>query len=238
MPPFPSPTKTWHSTAYPSISPLRPELSQKGKTVVISGGGTGIGAGIAHSFAQAGASRIALLGRRPQPLEETKASLEKGFPGIEVFTASVDVSKASEVNDAIEAFVPLDSDNKIDVLISNAGKLGPREKFIDVDPSELLGAINTNISMAFHLAQAFAKRAAKDATVVDINSNAAHVNYGDTFASYTMSKWANYRLWDIVMSLFPNISVFSIQPGVVDTAMNREVDGIASIGYEDHGKLH
>lgn len=94
MPPFPSPTKTWHSTAYPSIYPSRPELSQKNKTILITGGGTGIGAGTAHAFAEAGAARIALLVRREQPLLDTKASIQQQYPSVEVFTASVDVTKA------------------------------------------------------------------------------------------------------------------------------------------------
>jgi hypothetical protein len=40
-PPFPSPTSKYHDTTYASISPTRPELSVKGKTVVVTGGGTG-----------------------------------------------------------------------------------------------------------------------------------------------------------------------------------------------------
>ncbi|KAL3419569.1 short chain dehydrogenase [Phlyctema vagabunda] len=37
QPPFPCPTSTWRSDTYPEISPERPELSVKGKTVVITG---------------------------------------------------------------------------------------------------------------------------------------------------------------------------------------------------------
>jgi hypothetical protein len=75
--PFPSPTSTWHSNTYPSLAPSRPELSAKGKTVLITGGGTGIGAETARYFAQAGATRIAILGRREQPLLDTKTSIER-----------------------------------------------------------------------------------------------------------------------------------------------------------------
>jgi hypothetical protein len=52
----PFPTKTSHKTAYPAISPTRPELTAKGKTIVITGGGTGIGAETALYFAKAGAA--------------------------------------------------------------------------------------------------------------------------------------------------------------------------------------
>lgn len=37
---LPRPTKTYHTKPYPAISHDRPELSLKGKTVLITGGGT------------------------------------------------------------------------------------------------------------------------------------------------------------------------------------------------------
>ena len=39
MAPFPSPTLKWHDKAYQSILPTRPELSAKGKNVLVVGGG-------------------------------------------------------------------------------------------------------------------------------------------------------------------------------------------------------
>jgi NAD(P)-dependent dehydrogenase (short-subunit alcohol dehydrogenase family) len=236
MIPFPTPTKTWHSTAYPSISPTRSELSQEGKTVLITGGGTGIGAATAHAFAQAGASRIALLGRREQPLLDTKASIQKQYPSVEVFTASIDVTRTDGVNAAFEAFVPLDSGKKINVVVSNAAAMGPLGAFLEVKDDEYLDGVMSNVTMAWNIARAFVPRAAPDATAIDVNSNAAHVNYFDGFASYTVGKWANIRLWQLVQFNNPGFSVYSIQPGVVDTDMNKVAGGIKAMNYEDHGK--
>jgi NADP-dependent 3-hydroxy acid dehydrogenase YdfG len=58
---------------------------------VIIGGRTGIGAATAYAFAEAGASRIAILGRRKHLLLETKTRIEQDFPDIEVFIASTDI---------------------------------------------------------------------------------------------------------------------------------------------------
>lgn len=240
MAPFPSATRTWHSTSYPSIAPTKPSLSAKGKTVLITGGGTGIGAETARSFAVAGASRIALLGRRIQPLLDTKAAIEREYgQTTKVFVVSTDVTKKSEVDAAFEKFASTntDTDTKIDILISNAATTGPFEGVEDADATEFLNGINTNLSGALYVAQAFSRFAAPDAVIIDVNSNAAHVNYGPRFASYSIAKLAVFRLWEMVGVANPRWSVFHIQPGVVDTDMNRAVGGVKAVGYEDHGML-
>jgi NAD(P)-dependent dehydrogenase (short-subunit alcohol dehydrogenase family) len=53
----------------PTADPFRPDLLA-GKTTVITGGGTGLGRSMALRLAALGA-RVAVLGRRPQPLEDT-----------------------------------------------------------------------------------------------------------------------------------------------------------------------
>jgi NAD(P)-dependent dehydrogenase (short-subunit alcohol dehydrogenase family) len=232
--PFPSPTSKWHDTTYPSLSPTRPELSAKGRTVIVVGGGSGIGAETARYFAEAGAARIGIFGRRQQPLLDTKSSIEKKFPNVEVFTASTDVTKKSDVDGAFAKFL---GDKKVDVLVSAAAATGPLESVKDVDPTEFLKAVDQNISGSLFIAQAFLKHAATDAVVIDINSHAAHMNFGPGLASYSLSKLAVYRLWDNVAIGNPGLSVFHVQPGVVDTEMNRSVGGVAALGFEDHGKL-
>jgi NAD(P)-dependent dehydrogenase (short-subunit alcohol dehydrogenase family) len=231
--PFPSPTSTWHTKTYQSISPARPELSAKGKTIVITGGGSGIGAETALYFAKAGASRIALLGRREQPLLDTKASIEHKFTNVEVFVASTDVNNRSEVGAAFSKFA---GDGKIHVLVSGAAMIGPQEAVGDVDGDKFLDAIQQNLRGSLNVAQAFLRHAAKDAVAIDVNSSAAHLNFAPQFASYSVAKLAVFRLWDSVAFGNPELSVFHVQPGVVDTAMNREAGGIDAIGCSDDGK--
>ena len=233
MAPFPSPTSTWHTESYPSISPSRPELSAKGKAILITGGGTGIGAETARSFAVAGASRIALLGRREQPLLETKASIEERFPGIEVFIASTDVTDKTQVDAAFSSFA---GSTKIDVLVSGAAMIGPQDPIRDVDGEKFLHAIDQNLRGALFVSQAFLRHASKNAVALDINSSAAHVNFGDGFSAYVVAKLAVFRLWDSVAVGNPDLSTFHIQPGVVDTDINKEAGGVKATGVEDHGK--
>ncbi|KAI2615382.1 hypothetical protein GGR54DRAFT_632250 [Hypoxylon sp. NC1633] len=210
--PFPSPTKRWHTNAQPSASPSRPELSAKGKSVIITGGGnTGIGGETARYFAQAGASRIALLGRREKPLLDNKAWIERRFPGVEVVTISTDVTKKSDVDAAFSKFA---GSGTIDVLIHAAATIGPKEDVISADGEEFLEAIQTNLAGSLWVARAFVRHAAPDAVAVAINSWAAHLSANDSFASYCTAKAAVWRLWDTVAILHPSLSIFHTQPGV------------------------
>ena len=232
--PFPSPTTTWHSNTYSSLSPTRPELSAKGKTILITGGGTGIGAATARSFAEAGASRIALLGRREQPLHDTKASIEKDFPHVDVSVASADITSRSDVDKAFAAF--LGDSGKLHVLVSNAAMTGPMGRAGDSDADEVAEGVDQNVRGSLYVAQAFLRHASADAVAIDVSSSAAHLDFGGVFASYSIAKMAVIRLWDSIASANPGLFVFHIQPGVVDTEMNRKAGGTAALGYEDHGQ--
>lgn len=236
-PPFPSPTKKWHTKAQPSASPDRPELSAKGKTVLVTGGGnTGIGGETARYFAAAGASRLALLGRRQQPLLDNKAFIEKTYPGVEVVTFSADVTKKSDIDAAFASFA---GSGKIDTLIHAAATIGPKENVTAADGPAFLDAIQANLAGSLYVAQAFVRHAAPDAVAVAINSWGAHLSLNDAFASYCVAKMAVYRLWDTVAITHPDLSIFHTQPGVILTEMNLSVGGAESFKdiKTDDGKL-
>jgi NAD(P)-dependent dehydrogenase (short-subunit alcohol dehydrogenase family) len=201
--------------------------------VVVTGGGTGIGAETARYFAEAGASRIALLGHREQPLLDTQASIEHKFADVEVFVAPTDVTKKSEVDAAFAKFA---GDGKIHVLVSGAAIIGPQEPAGDASSDEFLDAIQQNLTGSLYVAQAFLRYESRDAVAIDVSSSAAHLNFGPGFASYSVAKLAIFRLWDSLAFTNPELSIFHIQPGVVDTAMNKEAGGIEAVGFEDHSK--
>jgi NAD(P)-dependent dehydrogenase (short-subunit alcohol dehydrogenase family) len=237
-PPFPSPVKRWHRAAQPAGDPSLPALSQKGKSILVTGGGnTGIGGETARFFARAGAARIGLLGRREGPLLENKAAIEKECPGTTVFIQSTDVTDEASVNSAFDNFA---KDGKIDTLIHAAAAIGPKENFADVDPRPFLKGITDNLEGSLWVAKAFIRNAAPDAHVVAINSWGAHLSLNDAFASYCVAKMAVYRLWDTVLIAKPNLSVFHTQPGVVITEMNLSVGGAESFKNvkTDDGELY
>jgi NAD(P)-dependent dehydrogenase (short-subunit alcohol dehydrogenase family) len=114
-PGFTSLTAEWHNDTYPSISPSNPALSAKGKTVVVTGGGRGLGPEMGRAFAEAGAARVVLLGRTQSTLEKAKDAIAADFPGTEVSTHVADVADEEAVTKAAEAV------GGWEVLVLNAG---------------------------------------------------------------------------------------------------------------------
>lgn len=96
-------------------SPLAPDANA-GRVALVTGGGTGIGRAVALEFARTGA-RVAICGRRPEPLEKTRADLEAG--GAECLAVPSDVREPEQVDALLDEVN--DRLGGIDVLVNNAG---------------------------------------------------------------------------------------------------------------------
>lgn len=218
MPALNSPTPTFHKTTYPALSPTLPAHSASNKTIVITGGGTGIGAATARYFALASAPRIYILGRREVRLLETKSSIEAESPKTTVTAVSVDITDSAAT---CAAFKKIGANGKIDVLIANAAVTGPIAPLADVSPKEWVGGISTNLLMSMNTVSAFLPHAADKAVIIETNSAAAHMDFAPSFSSYTVAKLAVARLYQCVAFEHPSIRVHSVQPGAIDTEMSR-----------------
>ena len=86
-----------------------------GKTVLISGGGTGLGREMAIGFGKLGAN-IAILGRREEILKETAADIMKF--GTEIVYSKCDVRDPQQVKNSVEYF--LQQFGSITTLVNNA----------------------------------------------------------------------------------------------------------------------
>lgn len=130
QPPYPAPVTEWHNDTYDAINPKRPELSQAGKTIVITGAGQGIGREIVDAYAQAGASTIHILGRTSRTLEETKALAEKTHPNLKVVVHVADLVDTLAVEQAARAI------GSWDVPIAKAGYMPSPALIENSDPDE------------------------------------------------------------------------------------------------------
>lgn len=88
----------------------------KNKVAIITGGGTGIGRGIAQMFAKEGAY-VVVCGRRKEPLEETVKFIEDN--GGEAIYCETDVTSAEQIKEMVET--TLMKWGQVDILVNNAG---------------------------------------------------------------------------------------------------------------------
>lgn len=156
VPIFPKPdiVKTFHKTPYAAISPSRPELSQKGRVVYVTGGAAGIGLAICHAFALAEAATVILTGRREGPLNEAVKALSKEHPNTRFVGQALDASDRSATE---KAWAQLDSDGiVVDVLVLNAAHIPDRPaSVLELGYEELWPSFVTNVGANLDLIDRF-----------------------------------------------------------------------------------
>lgn len=227
IPPFPSLTATWHNTTYPAIDPTQSHLSVSGKTVLITGGGRGIGAKIARSFAAAGASIIAITGRSSSSLESTKAAIESEFPNTKVLVSAADVTDEAAVNEAFSSLSQANSGNGVDICIHNAAYLPNMGPIATIDTSEWWSGFTTNILGSFIVTRAFLKHknpsSSPEPIFVSVTTGALAFPPAPNNSGYDTSKFGQTRFFDAVASEHKEIRLMQVHPGVVRTDMGQKV---------------
>jgi NAD(P)-dependent dehydrogenase (short-subunit alcohol dehydrogenase family) len=126
-------------------------LKFQGKAVLVTGSGTGIGQTISKLFAENGASVI-ILGRRKEPLEETKKILEdiinrvKSNAKVWLFSG-VDVSDEDGVSQMFDSLKR--SNVSVDIVVNNAGVSGPVTCFANAPLSDFKDAVAIHLTGTF-----------------------------------------------------------------------------------------
>jgi 3-oxoacyl-[acyl-carrier protein] reductase len=186
------------------------------RTIVVSGGGTGIGLAIAQRFASEG-SRVVLLGRRSAVLTAAVQQINKGMSGIGACTVGIpiDLTLPHEVEDLPAMLVQYDIDT-VDVLINNAGGVWRG------DPEGLHGILaqwtsdfHGNVMTAVLLTEALLPRIREGGGRIISMSSIAAVNGGGN--SYSAAKAALVGwTYHLARMLGPRgITVNCIAPGYV-----------------------
>ena len=151
-----------------ALARLNPALREdyfKGKTVLVSGAGTGLGRGIAHWVARTGGN-VVLCGRKEEKLESARAAIAQY--GGESLVHAMSIRDPDAVDalfaKAYERF------GSIDLVVNNAGGQFPTHA-IDIAPKGWNAVIDTNLTGTWHMMQAAAKRwrdAGKPGSIVNI----------------------------------------------------------------------
>lgn len=214
-----TPTVAYHHDVYEAIKPSNSSLSVAGKTVLITGGGQGIGVAFAEAFSLAGAANIVLLGRKLTTLNSTKTDLEKSSTNkAKIYTFEADITNQAQTN---EVFDKVGSTiGKIDIYIANAGYLPSPAPVAVADLKEFETAMAINVTGSLIAVQAFLRNKAEKSTLISINTGIATLYYVGPVSGYVASKAASARLMDQVAAEHTDVRVFNMHPGLVATAMS------------------
>jgi NAD(P)-dependent dehydrogenase (short-subunit alcohol dehydrogenase family) len=116
-----------------------------GRTAVVTGGGNGLGAAIAAHLVGAGA-RVVLVGRRPEPLQDTATRL-----GPAARAEPCDVADPDQVG----ALADRMGGEPVSILVNNAGIAGPVAPLTEIEPAEWDEVFAVNVRGTYLMCRAF-----------------------------------------------------------------------------------
>ena len=189
------------------------DVGAQGRVAIVTGGGSGLGLGIATKFTQNGI-RTVIVGRDREKLNAAKAQLgENAFPMV------CDLSDLASIPPLVEKV--MDQFARIDILVNNAG-INMKKEFTEVTDQEFQSVLTTNLCSVFALSREVVKHMLKrgSGTVINISSMAAQYGLPKVIA-YSASKTAIEGMTRaMAVELSPKgIRVNAIAPGFIYTAL-------------------
>ncbi|RZJ00711.1 MAG: SDR family oxidoreductase [Brevundimonas sp.] len=187
-----------------------------GKTVVITGASSGMGAAAARHLAAKGAT-VVLAARRVDRIESLVAEITQA--GGKAIAVATDVTKREDLVRLVDAAI--ESYGRIDVLINNAGvmPLSPLER-VKVDEWDQMIDVNLK-GVLYGVAAALPYMIAqKSGHIINVSSVAGHKLFGGS-AVYSATKFAVRALSEgLRQEMAPhNIRTTIISPGAVKTEL-------------------
>ncbi|KAF7524263.1 hypothetical protein G7054_g11475 [Neopestalotiopsis clavispora] len=220
--------KTKHQKAYEGIAPTRPELSQAGRTVLITGGNSGIGYATALAFGQAGASRVILTGRRAAATTEAATALGAQLPdgnSVEFIGTTSDIADPEAI-DSLWADLG-DRGIHVDVLVLNAAQFSETRGILERGVAAVWADYNVNLRAQLHMAEKFHRQKSiasgtdePPKFLVMVSTAAIHewaVN--DPYPSYGLTKNAGALAMQLIArEVSPEeMQIVSFHPGAIFT---------------------
>jgi NAD(P)-dependent dehydrogenase (short-subunit alcohol dehydrogenase family) len=188
-------------------------FSLEGKRAVITGGGSGLGLGIARVFTEAGAE-VVIIGQNEQKLMDAKTSLGEQCQYRKFNVTQLD--KIPSLVCDIETNI-----GAVDILVNCAGT-HLKKNAIDTSDSEYMEVLNVHLMSVFALTREFAKgmMERKSGSVILISSMSAVMGMKQIVA-YSTGKTAILGLMRSLVAEWStsNIRINTIAPGWIETPM-------------------
>lgn len=189
-------------------------MNLNGKSVLVTGGGSGIGAAIALAFARAGA-QVIISGRNADKLEAVASEVNEGRIQFHV----CDVSDRDAANELVEHAQR--QFGHIDIVVNAAGINVPNRLMENLDPADWDRMLAVNATGTFNVIHAVLPqmRRRNDGLIININSVSGLRPGMLGGVGYNASKFAVTALTHSVAQEVKNdgIRVTNLCPGEVDT---------------------
>lgn len=197
----------------------------KGKTVLVTGGTSGIGKAIATSFYQAGA-HVILTSRTQQRAEQAAAEIDPSRT--RVIGMAMDATDIKGMPERIEALKKTAPDQIIHILVNNAGLVGGG--ITNTTEEEFDRILSTNLKSVFFLSKMIAAEMVRNGIRGHILNIASSSSLRPAISAYTLSKWGIRGLTQgLAKMLAPHgIVVNGLAPGPTATPM---------LGKEDYSDI-
>jgi NAD(P)-dependent dehydrogenase (short-subunit alcohol dehydrogenase family) len=182
-------------------------------TALITGASRGFGLALARSLARRGWTVIADA-RGSAALEDVR----RQAPGLVPVPGDVrDATHRRALADAVAAH------GELDLLVNSASSLGPSPLpgLVDLPPEVLTTLLEVNVVAPLALVQALAPLLSRDASVVNVTSDAAVESYPG-WGGYGASKAALDRMSGVLAVEHPGLRVYAFDPGDMRTAMHQD----------------
>ncbi|MFT4918592.1 MAG: meso-butanediol dehydrogenase/(S,S)-butanediol dehydrogenase/diacetyl reductase [Zhongshania aliphaticivorans] len=191
------------------------------KVAVVTGGGQGVGAGIALALAAEGAV-VAVLGRTLAKLEATCAEIQHRGGEAQAFVC--DVTEAEDIDAAIMEVV--DEFGSIDILVNNA-QIVPLGRLLEINDDEYQEGMDSGPLATFRFMKACYPFLRGDGSIVNLASSAAMRSDSAGFGAYAAAKEAIRALSRAAACEWgeDNVRVNCIMPLAMSPAMSRWVEG-------------
>lgn len=192
-------------------------MKLQNKSVIVTGGGRGIGEYIAKKLAREGGN-IVLTGRTTKDIE--KVSKDINDAGGRAIFIRGDVTREEDVKTVIHETIK--EFGKVDVLVNNAG-VGLKKYIWETGVEEFEEVMDVNVKGIFlYMKHIIPELDLNGGLIINISSGAGKEGI-PMLSAYCASKFAVIGLTESAAAEVKNVKIVALCPGSVDTGMFRRL---------------
>ena len=187
----------------------------EGKVALVTGASQGLGRALALAYAREGAT-VVLNSRSYESIRDVVEEIHD--LGTEVLGIGADVTSSSDVQELVD--VAVEHYDRIDVLVNNAGLLGPRVAIEEYPEDEWRSVLDANLTGPFLVSKAAIPHMRESASIINVTSGVSIEGRAE-WGAYSVSKFGLEGLTQILAAELKDrgIRVNSVDPGGMRTEM-------------------